>query len=373
MYVRETSVKLAELGNELTVFARSHAMDDNGPLAFPDGVELVHIPAGETHITKDQISETLPEFTSMVRGWVAKHQKSFDLIAAHYWFSGVVADWLATELSLPIVFSYHTMAETKLAARSSEAETQERFAAEKEIAQRADRIVAWTFEESADIQRAHSVPPDRVVVSSPGVDCTRFTPKPTFSARESLGLPKASLNVLYVGRLDAFKGIDLLLDAFSRIAQREPLARLIVAGDGDDDQRSLFLTRTLGLGLSDSVIVLGVVPHEEMPALYASTDVMLAPSYHETFGLAALEAAASGVPVVAADVDGLRAIVVDGSTGYLVRDRDADEYARRTLDILRDDALRRDMSVASRRRAKMRSWKAVAKDLDEIYADAIAG
>ena len=371
VYVRETSLKLAELGHELTVFARHHAVEKGGPSPFSRCVELVHIPAGEIKITKDQVGETLLEFVTNVRKWIANRRTSFDAIAAHYWFSGVVGASLAKELALPLVFSYHTMAATKQQARTLENESTERLEAEREIAQHAERIVAWTAEESATVQRVHSVPADRVVVSSPGVDCTRFAPKSGRRARTALGLPFDGLNVLYVGRLDAFKGIDLLLAAFARIAEGEPSARLIVAGDGDDEQRSRLRFGSEALGVSGSIHWLGVVPHEEMPSLYASADVMLAPSYHETFGLAALEAAASGVPVVAADVDGLRAIVVDGLTGYLVRDRDADEYASRTLDLLRNDSLRLEMSENGRRRAELRSWDAVAKDLEEIYAGAI--
>ena len=331
----------------------------------------MHVPAGETHITKAQINETLPEFTSNVRDWVAERRKSFDVIAAHYWFSGVVAASLASEMPLPMVFSFHTMAATKLAARPSEDESQERLAAERDIARRADRIVAWTDEEAATVQRVHSIPPDRVVVSSPGVDCARFFPKPRLDARPAVGLSTRGFNVLYVGRLDMFKGMDLLLAAFARVASEEPAARLLVAGDGDDRQRVLFRDEAQRLGLSDSIQWLGLMPHAEMPALYRSADVMLAPSFHETFGLAALEAAASGVPVVAADVDGLRAIVADGVTGYLVRDRNADVYASRILDILGNDTLRRDMSKASRRSAESRSWKAVASDLQEIYAGVV--
>lgn len=367
VYVRETSIKLAELGHEVTIFARGHASGQLVPLAMPKSVELVHIAVGDPELTKGKIGETLPEFTVAVGERIAERRWSFDVIAAHYWFSGLVAASLADDFSVPLVFSYHTMAATKLAARAGEDESPERLTAESEIARRADRIVAWTVEESAAIQLAHSIPTGKIVVSSPGVDCVRFTPRAEEGADSAIGSQTRGPNVGYVGRLDAFKGIDLLLEAFAQISQRDHSARLLVAGDGDADQRASFCEQVRRLGLSDSVNWLGIVPYEEMPAFYASLDVMLAPSFHETFGIAALEAAASGVPVVAADVDGLRAIVEDGATGFLIRERDPDVYASRTLEILRNDSLRHRMSRASRAKAESRSWESVARDLQEIY------
>ena len=368
VYVRETSDKLAELGHEVTVFARHHAVTQIARMPMHRAVELVHIPAGEFSATKEQIGDTLPEFTDLARKWVAGHRRGFDVLAAHYWFSGVVAISLAAELSVPLVFSYHTMAATKLAARAEEQESRTRLTAEREIAQAADRIVAWTQEEVATIRREHSVPANRVVVSSPGVDCGRFAPKPVEDEGSVLESQARGANIGYVGRLDAFKGIETVLSAFAAVAKRVPSARLLVAGDGNDEQSAHFRREAGELGIGNAVKWLGVVPYDEMPGFYRSIDVLLAPSFHETFGLAALEAAASGVPVVAADVDGLRAIVEDGATGYLVRGRNPDDYARLTLDILGDAESRRRMSESGRERALSRSWAAVARDLEAIYS-----
>ena len=368
VYVRETSDKLAELGHEVTVFARHHAVTQIAPMPMHGSVELVHIRAGEVCATKEQIGDTLPEFTDLARKWVAGHRRGFDVFAAHYWFSGVVAASLATELRVPLVFSYHTMAATKLAARAEEQESQARLTAERAIAHNADRIVAWTQEEAATIRREHSVPANRVVVSSPGVDCGRFAPKSVDDEGSVLESQARGANIGYVGRLDAFKGIETVLSAFAAVAKRVPSARLLVAGDGNDEQSAHFRREAGKLGIGNAVKWLGVVPYDEMPGFYRSIDVLLAPSFHETFGLAALEAAASGVPVVAADVDGLRAIVEDGATGYLVRGRIPDDYARLTLDILGDAELRRRMSEASRERALTRSWAAAARDLEAIYS-----
>ena len=371
VYVRETSDQLAELGHEVTVFARHHATTEIAPMPMRGAVELVHIPAGEVCATKEQIGGTLPEFTDLARKWIAGRRRDFDILAAHYWFSGVVAASLATELSAPLVFSYHTMAATKLAARAEEQESQTRLIAEREVAHNADRIVAWTREEAATIRREHSVPAHRVDVSSPGVDCARFAPKVEGDAGRVLEAQARGTCIGYVGRLDAFKGIETVLSAFAAVAKRVPSARLLVAGDGDDEQRARFRLESGKLGIGNAVKWLGVVPYDEMPGFYGSIDVLLAPSFHETFGLAALEAAASGVPVVAADVDGLRAIVEDGETGYLVRGRNPDDYARLTLDILGNAELRRRMSESSRERALSRSWAAVARDLEAIYSSVI--
>lgn len=371
VYVRDTATHLGELGNSVVVFSRHHKGGTCVESHFGKNVVIVHVPVGDVNLSKGEIAQTLPKFVEWVLNWSAKRGARHELVAAHYWFSGLVGISLAKAWDVPLAFSYHTMASTKIAARDGEAEPEERLAAEQQIATEADRIVVWTDEESARLVCTYRVPAARIKVSAPGVDCTRFAPIDRNEARSLMGLPDTP-TLLFVGRLDSFKGVDLLLDAFAKVVEVRPSARLLVAGDGDTQQRAEFGESVARLGLQDSVRRLGQVSHDLMPVLYSSADVMMAPSFHETYGLATLEAAACGVPAVVADVDGLRAIVMHGETGYLVKSRDPKGYARFAIEMLSDDDTRRRMGDACRNRAEKRSWRTVACELAETYREIVS-
>lgn len=366
VYIRETSIHLGRLGHSVTVFSRHHEGGTSLALPLARDVVLVHVPVGDVSLGKGEIAETLPKFTEVVLEWSSGRGMTFEVVAAHYWFSGLVGLSLAEVWGVSCAFSYHTMASTKLVARDNETETDERLVAERQIAHRSDRVVVWTAEESTRLRSTYGLPRSRMEISAPGVDCARFAPTDRSRARSKLVLPDVK-TALFVGRLDGFKGVGLLLEAFAEVKLSLPDARLVVAGDGDARQRGEFGATVSKLRLEESVSWLGTVSQDEMPALYSSADVLLAPSFHETYGLAALEAAACGLPAVAANVDGLRAIVIDGETGYLVNAREAGDYAKLAIRLFFDDGLRCQMSKASRRRAEMRSWESVAMDLARIY------
>ena len=366
VYVRETSIHLGKQGHSVTVFSRHHEGGTCVESRLGANAVLVHVPVGDIDLDKDEVAQTLPRFVESVLEWSDDCVGRFELVAAHYWFSGVVGMSLANAWRVPLAFSYHTMASTKLAARDDESEPVERLVAEQQIASDSHRIVAWTHEESKRLRRIYELPSRRIKVSAPGVDCTRFAPMERSIARSSLRLTDTP-TTLFVGRLDAFKGVTLLLDTFAKVTEVLPTACLVVAGDGDAKQRAEFSATVARLGLQKSVCWLGMVSHDLIPALYSSADVLLVPSFHETYGLATLEAAACGLPAVAADVDGLRAIVAHGDTGFLVKPRDANLYARFAIELLTDHGLRRRMSIACRRRAEQRSWRTVACELAETY------
>ena len=111
----------------------------------------------------------------------------------------------------------------------------------------------------------------------------------------------------------------------------------------------------------------GVLPQSELVDVYSSATCIVAPSFHETFGLAVLEAAACGTPAVAADVVGLRSIVLDGETGYLIQDRDPEQYADRIAALIENDEIRSRMSNAARARAESLSWDSTVSNLCEVY------
>jgi len=113
--------------------------------------------------------------------------------------------------------------------------------------------------------------------------------------------------------------------------------------------------------------MLGPIEHEALANYYNAADVLVLPSYHESFGLAALEAMSCGTPIVAARVGGLRYLVNDGSTGYLVSRPCPQSYAVYIESLLSNEHLRRSLGLAARKRAEQFSWSSLARQLLKLY------
>ncbi len=159
--------------------------------------------------------------------------------------------------------------------------------------------------------------------------------------------------VLYVGRLEPNKGVPLLLAAARRVLADFPDAHLVLAGGNHPSLPAAELERLLSqVPQRQRVHLLGYVPWRELFAWYRRATVCVLPSYYETFGLAALEPMAFGVPVVLAAAGGLCEIVQDGVSGLLVPRGDEDELARGLVRVLTDAALRRRLGEGGRERAK---------------------
>jgi glycosyltransferase involved in cell wall biosynthesis len=175
-------------------------------------------------------------------------------------------------------------------------------------------------------------------------------------------------DVLYLGRLEvAGKGLDLLLQAFARIAGRTD-CRLLIAGDGPDGAEVLALARKVGV--EDRVEMLGRVDGASRFDLLASVRVLCVPSRHESFGLVALEAMACATPVVAFDIPCLRE-VVDGECALTVPPFDVGRYADAMLGLVADPERCRRMGEAGRRRSRRFNWADIAREQERIYARAV--
>ena len=363
VYVREVYERMARLGHVVRVYARWH------PDAIYDGscrcYELVHIPVGAVNTRKENIPELLPEFAAAVKADAEDSLMKFDLIASHYWLSGVVGVELAKSSGIPHVTSFHTLAAIKRQVRPEEDEPEIRFVNEERIARSADGIVAWTDGESEFLVSQLGAARDAISIIPPGVDADFFNAGP------SVGDTDGTRRILYVGRLDALKGIDLLIDAFAVIARRGVDAQLRIVGGGTAEEYRRVLGRISKLRLDRHVKMDGVLDQSELPAVYTNAACIVAPSFHETFGLAVLEAAACGTPAVAADVDGLRSIVVDRETGYLIPERDPALYADKIIALLENDELRQSMSSSARRRAESLTWDQAVDNLIGVYRRAV--
>ncbi|WP_322512234.1 glycosyltransferase family 4 protein [Chloroflexus sp.] len=196
-----------------------------------------------------------------------------------------------------------------------------------------------------------------------GIDTNLFHPQPPDPAlRARLGLPATAPLLLFVGRLQPWKGVETAIRALPQI----PQAVLLVAGDGED--RSRLAAIASELGLSARVRFLGSVPRQQLPVLYSSVDLLVATSYaSETFGIGPVEAQACGLPVVATRFGGFPEVVAEGQTGLLVPPRDPAALAAAVNELLSDPARRATMAAAAPAWAAQFAWPAVVDRIEAVY------
>jgi D-inositol-3-phosphate glycosyltransferase len=124
---------------------------------------------------------------------------------------------------------------------------------------------------------------------------------------------------LFVGRFAPLKGIDRLMEAVSHLQHHQRLRLVIVGGDGSDTPEFQDLQKLArNFGIQEEVTFVGRIEQDNLPAYYSAADVLVVPSYYESFGLVALEALASGTPVVATKVGAMENILIEGITGHVV-------------------------------------------------------
>lgn len=194
------------------------------------------------------------------------------------------------------------------------------------------------------------------------VDTRTYRPdRRTQQMRERLtdGHPQDPLMV-YVGRLSREKDLDQLLEPVRRLAARGVRAAFVGSGPFRGELERRFA--------GTPTVFTGYLSGDELAAAHASADVFAFPSTTDTLGLVALEAAASGVPVVGADAGGIPDIVQHGTTGFLVRPGDTEGWVRHLSDVLLDPSLRERMSRAARADAEQHTWDAATREVERCYA-----
>ncbi len=186
-----------------------------------------------------------------------------------------------------------------------------------------------------------------ISIVHPGVRLDEFVPSPTKTDRPS---------ILYLGRLKAYKSVDVLLRAFRRVIAERPDAKLFIAGDGDEESKLKKLAfEELRLG-KDRVEFLGHISEERKKSLLQDSWMLVNPSMMEGWGIVAIEASACGTPVIASDVPGLRDSVKNPHSGFLVPYGDADAFAEKILLLIRDRELRLEMNQGAREWAEGFDW-----------------
>jgi D-inositol-3-phosphate glycosyltransferase len=206
------------------------------------------------------------------------------------------------------------------------------------------------------------------------VNLDLFQPVEKGDARRQLGLGDGDRILLFVGRIEPLKGVDILLGAAAQIESASDCFVIVIGGDSTARNEVAHLrSLAVQLGIAERVMFLGPVDHERLPMFYSAADVCVVPSFYESFGLVALEAMACGTPVVASRVGGLTGTVRDGETGYLIPWRCPEPFAERIELLLGNEELRSAFGRSAREAVERYRWGNVAEAVLTIYREAIDG
>jgi D-inositol-3-phosphate glycosyltransferase len=375
IYVLESAQRMAAMGVSVDIFTRR--TDPSAPeiVEISPGVRVRHFDCGHGTLTKEQlpihISGLSQEFSRIMR------TENYDVIHSHYWLSGKVAMPAAKELGIPLVHTMHTMARVKNLnlAEGESPEPMIRVQGETQVVAAANALIANTDAEGASLVSLYDACPDIVHVVSPGVDLYTFTPGESRSAaREHIGQPQEALIVSFVGRIQPHKGPEVLIRATSELVKHTPLLRnkLIVnivggASGANTEEVDRLKELTSWLAIDDVVRFTPPVPRKDLPQWYRAADLVIVPSYSESFGLVALEAQACGTPVVATAVGGLRTAVADGISGVLVDGHDPKAWSSVISRLLQEPQRRILLSMGAIEHASHFGWDVTARGTLDIY------
>jgi glycosyltransferase involved in cell wall biosynthesis len=217
-----------------------------------------------------------------------------------------------------------------------------------------------------DVAAACRIPAREIAVIPLGIETARYagaaTPRAEWRGRH--GIPADAPVAVYVARLVSIKNIPLFIEVARDVLTTLPSAYFLVSGDGS--MRATLQGLIDGHGLQEHVRLLGF--QENLTDVYRSADVFLSTSDYEGFGLAIVEAMASGLPVVATRVGGVVDPIQDGRTGRLCAAGDRAALAATTLELLRDPALRRRMGEAGQARAAQAfDVRAMVSQFEDLY------
>ncbi|RFA23428.1 glycosyltransferase [Subtercola boreus] len=384
VYVVALGEAMHRAGYDVELLTRATSADQPPLDHTAGGVPVRFLVAGPLRAVPKR---DLPAMVGRFQGALAEVPR-FDVLHSHYWLSGLAALPVAAMGGIPHIQSLHTVAALKNArlAPGDPAEPTNRLNSERMLVTRSRGTIVSTAAERDSILADYQARPERVHVVAPGVDTTLFHPAPVPPAsgmtgratRTESGMTGSTRTaphrpfILTLGRIQRLKGQDL---AIRTLAAIPPAVRpdLVIAGaatPGTEQYLDELKALATGLGIADRVRFAGTQSRQDAAQLLRDASLVLMTSHSETFGLVALEAAASGTPVVAGRTSGLVSSVSDGVSGVLVDDREPASWAWVVSRLLGDPVRFAQLSASATAYGVRHSWNQTAHETLLLYLKA---
>lgn len=379
VYVRHVGEALASLGWQVDMFTRKASAEQATIVEHSQNCRTIRLTAGpEEFVPRDNIFGYAPDFVAELVKFQEKSGFQYPLVHTNYWISSWVGMQLKKIQNTKQVHTYHSLGAVKYKAVTTvPLVASTRLNVEKMVLETAERIVATSPQEKEHMRSLVSTK-GKIDIIPCGTDIHRFGAIEQQAARQQLGIDSDTKVVFYVGRFDKRKGIETLVRAVGKSQLRGKANIKLIIGGGsrpgqsDGMERERIERIVAELGMSDFTVFPGRLGDETLPTYYAAADVCVVPSHYEPFGLVAIEAMASGTPVVASDVGGLQFTVVPEETGLLAPPKDDVAFAAAIDRILLDPDFRNQLGLAARVRVENKfSWEGVAKQLSDLYSQLI--
>lgn len=283
-----------------------------------------------------------------------------DVVHAHDWVVGRAGRFAADALGVPLIATVHATEAGRHSGWLPDDVSRGVHLVEHWLVTEADELIVCSRSMAREVNRGHGRTDDRLTVIPNGIDAGALRREAPVPAELLAGSPRLS----FVGRLEWEKGIFTIVAAMPAVIEQHPGARLRMVGTGGQSGNLRRAIRQAGL--EPHIDLLGHVDETTLHGVYRSSDLVLAPSSYEPFGIVALEAAALGAPLVVGDTGGLAEFVTD-ERGRRCRPEDPADLAGQILAALADPAGTRRRSEAATAALSQYSWTRIAERTGEVY------
>jgi glycosyltransferase involved in cell wall biosynthesis len=368
MHVYELSTAMVRRGVDVTVITyNDQSVAENEVM---EGVKVVRVNAYDVH-SRDIVSWALQLNVAMLEKAVQTINKegTFDLVHSHDWMVAHTGRALKHAYHIPLIATIHATEHGRNDGIHNDIQ-QQIADIEWWLTYEAWKVICCSRYMVDEVYRVFNLPGDKVVHIDNGVRPERFKNRPVpdnFKSR--FALPHERI-IYYVGRLVREKGVQVLIEAASKILAGCPDAKFVIAGTGPFEVFLRNQARDMGLG--DKIMFTGYLSDEDRDLLYQIADAAVFPSLYEPFGIVALEAMASGTPLVVSDSGGLAEIVNHNEDGLYAITGSANSVADQILRILNDKELAGRLSANGERKVKdYYDWHVIAGKTMGVYESVI--